>query len=168
LSLIKAWGCRKSVIISLGLVHQTEATMSESIRAGGEKQARLFNPFLDLSIMGLETQLKVWRTYQVEGTRFVAKRMRANLEHLRALGHCCDAQAIGECQRAWLGNLQKDYAEEWGRIAATTFTMGFADLAGLAWLFGQRTTRESPQAQPDPGPQAAQQPKSPWSLATAA
>lgn len=36
--------------------------MSEPIRAGSERQARLFNPFLDLSIMGLEAQLKVWQT----------------------------------------------------------------------------------------------------------
>jgi hypothetical protein len=142
--------------------------MQESSRAGDEKQSRLSNPLLDLTIAGLEAQLKAWQAYQVEGTRFVAKRMRANLEHVRALGHCRDPQSIGECQRAWLGDLQKDYGEEWARIAATTFAIGFADLAGLGWLFGQRTGHGSPQPQPDPGPQLRPQSKSQSSLQAAA
>jgi hypothetical protein len=69
--------------------YQTEAIMQESIRA--EKQSPLSNPLLDLAVAGLEAQLKAWQAYQVEGTRFVARRMHTNLEHLRALGHCCDA-----------------------------------------------------------------------------
>ena len=145
-------------------VHQTEAIMPEPIRA--EKQSRLANPLLDLAVAGLEAQLKAWQAYQVEGTRFVANRMRANLEHLRALGHCCDAPSMGECQRAWLRDVQKDYAEECGRIAATTFALGFTDLAGLGWLFDQRPTAGSPPSQPErqPGPQ----PKSRSSLQAAA
>jgi len=145
-------------------VHQTEAIMQEPIRA--EKQSRLSNPLLDLAVAGLEAQLKAWQAYQVEGTRFVANRMRANLEHLRALGHCCDAQSMGECQRTWLRDVQKDYAEECGRVAATTFALGFTDLAGLGWLFGHRTAAGSspPQPVPQPGPQ----PKSQSSLQAAA
>ncbi len=141
--------------------------MQSSIRTG-EKQTRLFNPLLDLAILGLETQLKAWQTYQVEGTRFIANRMRSNLEHLRALCHCCDPQSMGECQRRWLSDIQKDYAEEWGRITATTFTLGFGDLAGLGWLFGQRTPKESPQVQLDAGSQQAAPPKSRAGLAAAA
>jgi hypothetical protein len=141
-------------------VHQMEAIMPESIRA--EQQSRLPNPLLDLAVAGLEAQLKAWQAYQVEGTRFVAKRMRADLEHLRALGHCCDAPSMGECQRAWLRDIQKDYGEECGRIAATTFALGFADLAGLGWLVGQRMSRGSPQTQPEPQP--GPQPKSRSSL----
>jgi hypothetical protein len=145
-------------------VHQTEAIMPEPIRA--EKQSRLANPLLDLAVAGLEAQLKAWQAYQVEGTRFVANRMRANLEHLRALGHCCDAQSMGECQRTWLRDVQKDYAEECGRVAATTFALGFTDLVGLGWLFGQRTAAGSPQ--PQPAPQPGSQPKSRSSLQAAA
>jgi hypothetical protein len=97
------------------------------------------NPFLDLAVTGLEAQLKFWQAYQVEGARFVAKRMRNDLEQLRALGHCCDAQSIGEYQLAWVRETQKDYAEEFARLAATTFTLGFADLTGLGWrVFQQR------------------------------
>lgn len=142
--------------------------MPDSIRAGGEKQARLSNPLLDFAVIGLEAQLKAWQTYQVEGTRFVARRMRANLEHLRALGHCCDAQSMGECQRSWLSDIQKDYAEECGRITATTFAVGFGDLAGLGCLLGQRTPKESPQVQSDTGSQHAAPPKSKVGLAAAA
>ena len=134
------------------MVHQTEAIMQGSVRA--EKQSRLSNPLLDLAVAGLEAQLKAWQAYQVEGTLFVAKRMRSNLQHLRTLGHCCDVQSMGECQRVWLGDIQKDYAEECGRIAATTFAIGFADVAGLGGLFGQCTTKGSTQSQsgPQPGP----------------
>ena len=120
--------------------------MQEPSRA--EKQPRLSNPLLDLAVAGLEAQLKAWQAYQVEGTRFVANRMRANLEYLRALGNCCDAPSMGECQRAWLRDIQKDYAEECGRLAATTFTIGFGDIAGLGWLFGQRTVQSSTEHQP--------------------
>jgi hypothetical protein len=123
--------------------------MQDFIRAEGEKLSRLPNPFLDFAIVGLEAQLKAWQAYQVEGTRFVAKRMRADLEHLRALGHCCDVQSMGTCQLAWLRDMQKDYAEEGARLAATNFGIGFADISGLGWLFGQRTVKTSPQSQPE-------------------
>jgi hypothetical protein len=142
--------------------------MQSSIRTGGQNQGRLFNPLLDLAILGLEKQLKAWQTYQVEGTRFVAKRMQVNLEHLRSLCHCCDPQSMGDCQRRWLGDLQKDYAEEWGRITATTFALAFADLTGLTWLFGHHTPTEFPQAQFASTPQPAEPPKSQSSFAAAA
>ena len=45
---------------------------------------------------------------------------------------------MGECQLAWLREIHKDYAEECARLAATAFTLGFADLTGLGGLFGQR------------------------------
>jgi hypothetical protein len=141
--------------------------MQSSIRTG-EKQTHLSNPLLDLGILGLETQLKAWQTYQVEGTRFIANRMRSNLEHLRALGHCCDPQSMGECQRRWLSGLQKDYAEECGRLTATTFAIGFGDLAGLGWLFGQRVPKDSPQVQSDMGSPQAAPPKSRAGLVAAA
>jgi hypothetical protein len=140
--------------------------MQESIRAGGETEFRLPNPLLDLAIASLEAQLKAWQAYQVEGTRFVAKRMRCNLEHLRALGHCGDFQSTGECQRAWLSEFQKDYTEEWGRIVATTFALGFGELSGFGCLFGQRVTKESPE--PQPAPQPSHRPKSQSSLQAAA
>jgi hypothetical protein len=129
--------------------------MQDFIRAGGEKPSRLPNPFLDFAVVALEAQLKAWQAYQVEGTRFVAKRMRANLEHLRALGHCCDAQSMSACQLKWLGEFQKDYAEEWGRLVATNFAIGFGDLSGLGWLFGQRPAKASqePQTERQTGPQ---------------
>jgi len=139
--------------------------MQESIRAGGETRPRLSNPLVDFAIAGLEAQLKAWQAYQVEGTRFVAKRMTADLEHLRSLGHCCDTHAMGECQRAWLADTQKDYAEEWGRIVATTFAIGFADLSGMGWLLGQRAACGSPQKDRR---RPHQQPKTPTSLAAAA
>jgi hypothetical protein len=152
LSLIKAGGAN-SLSKWPWALDQQEAIMQDSTSAGGGKQTSLFNPFLDLAVAGLETQLKAWQTYQVEGTRFVARRMHTNLEHLRALGHCCDAHSIGECQRAWLSNMQKDYAEECARITATTFATGFGDLAGLGWLFGERPAKEIPQVQTDTGSQ---------------
>ena len=120
-------------------------------------QSRLPNPLVDLTVGGLEAQLKAWQAYQVEGTHFVAKRLRANLEHLRALGHCCEIRSLGECQRTWLRGCQADYAEEWGRIAATTFALWFADLGGMSVLFGPRAGQPWPQTQPGPqtppGPQ---------------
>jgi hypothetical protein len=124
--------------------------MQDPLRAG-EQQTRLFNPFLDVAIAGLEAQLKAWQTYQVEGACFVARHLHSNLENLRALGHCCDAQSIGECQKAWLSDIQKDYAEECARITATTFAIGLGNLAGLGWLFGQRTPKQSPQVQTGTG-----------------
>jgi hypothetical protein len=131
--------------------------MRDSIRAGGETQSRLSNPLLDIAIAGLEAQLKAWQAYQVESTHFVAKRMRCNLEHLRALGHCCDMQSTNECQRAWLRDIQK---EEWGRIAATSFALAFGELSGLGWLFGQRTTKEVATPQQEAQPANPGKPKS--------
>ena len=132
--------------------------MQESIRAGAETASRLPNPLLDLAIAGLETQLKAWQAYQVEGTRFVAKRLRCDLEYLRALGHCCDIESTGECQQHWLRDMQKDYTEEWGRIVATTFALGFGELSGFGSLFGQRPAKETSQSQREP--QLGQKPKS--------
>jgi hypothetical protein len=140
-------------------INAAEATMQHSSPAEINK-SRLPNPFLDLAVTGLEAQLKSWQAYQVESARFVAKRMRNNLEHLRALGHCCEARAMGECQLAWVREIQKDYAEEFARLAATAFTLGIADMTGLGWLFGQRTTQASRDSQvierkSKPGLQAA-------------
>jgi len=141
--------------------------MQNATRAG-EKQTRLSNPFLDLAVAGLEAQLKAWQTYQVETTQFVAKRLRSNLEHLQALGHCCDADSVNECQRAWLGDVQKDYAEEWSRITATAFAMGFGELANLGRLFGSTATKNPQPVQPVSGPQRVPSPTSRGSLASAA
>ena len=148
------------------IVYQLEAMMQKSIPLGGDKLPRLPNPLLDISIVALETQLKAWQAYQVEGTRFVAKRLSANLEFMRSLGHCGDIQSMGACQLAWLNDLQKDYAEEYGRIAGTSFTLGFADLTGLGWLFGKRTAEGC--REPQPGPQSTGKSKSPSSLQAAA
>jgi hypothetical protein len=148
------------------MVHQMEAMMQDSIRAESEKPSRLSNPLLDLAVAGLEAQLKAWQAFQVEGAQFVAKRMRCNLEQLRSLGHCGDIQSMGACQLAWLNDVQKDYAEECGRIAGTSFTLGFADLTGLGWLFGKRTAEGC--REPQPGSQSTGKPKSPLSLQAAA
>jgi len=124
--------------------------MPESAKTNQASHGRLPNPLLDLTIAGLETQLKAWQAYQVEGAHFIAKRLRANLELMRSLGHCTEAGHAGECQRAWLRELQGDYAEEWGRVVATTFTLCFADLAAMGLLFGSRTAKLWPRAQPGP------------------
>lgn len=128
--------------------------MQEFNRSEGEKPFRLPNPLLDFAVAGVEAQLKAWQAYQVEGARFVAKRMRNNLEQLRALGHCCDAQSVGAHQLAWLREIQRDYAEEWGRIAATTFTLGSSEFCGLGCLFGQRLTKEELEPKRQTGTQA--------------
>lgn len=134
--------------------------MQESIAAQGDTKSRLSNPLLDLVIAGLEAQLKFWQAYQVEGTRFVANRMRCNLEHLRALGHCCDMQSTSECQRAWMRNIQKDYAEEWGRIAATSFALAFGEVSAFGSLFGQRAAKgpSEPEVKAKPGQPAKSKP----------
>src|SRR5262245_35675132 len=100
-----------------------EPNMPETAKTNQASQGRLSNPLLDLAIAGLETQLKAWQAYQVEGAHFIAKRLRANLELVRALGHCTEAGHAGECLRAWLHDLQWDYGEECGRVAATTFSI---------------------------------------------
>lgn len=128
--------------------------MQDSTQIKGETPSRLSNPLLDLAIAGAETQLKAWQAYQVEGTRFVAKRLRANLAFLRSLGHCEDAPAMSECQRNWFADCRKDYAEEWGRIMGTSFALGFADLAGKGWLIVRPVTRQEP-PQSDPRPAQA-------------
>lgn len=108
---------------------------------------RVPNPLVDFAVSSVETQLKFWQAFQVEGASFVAKRLRANLEQLRALGHCCDAQSIGECQLAWAREIHKDYAEELTRLAVTAFTLGFTELNSLGGLFGGRVSRAKPAAQ---------------------
>ncbi len=128
--------------------------MQDSTQTKGETHSRLANPLFDLAVAGAETQLKAWQAYQVEGTRFVAKRLRANLAFLRSLGHCKDVPAMGECQRNWFADCRKDYAEEWGRIMGTSFALGFADLAGKGWLIGSPVTSSEPQ-QFDPRPAQA-------------
>jgi hypothetical protein len=126
--------------------------MQDTVNAKDETPLRLSNPFLDLATAAAETQLKAWQAYQVEGTRFVAKRLGANLTFLRSLGHCGDVQAMSECQRAWFANCRKDYAEEWGRLMGTSFALGFADLAGMGRLIGRRTAQDNrPEPQSEPG-----------------
>ena len=132
--------------------------MQETLPAGAGTQSRLPNPLLDIAIACLEAQLKAWQAYQVEGTLFVARRLRSNLEHMRAIGHCCDIESTGQCQRAWLHDIQKDYAEECGRVAATTFALAFGELSGFGLLFGQRVRKtpgeSQPTTQPAPGPKS--------------
>ena len=122
--------------------------MQKSIQVGGARPSGLSNPLFDILIASLKAQTKAWQTYHLEGTLFFAKRMRCDLEQLRALGRCCDFQSTAECQLAWLREMQKDYAEECGRLAATTFAIGFGDIAGLGWLLGRRTVQGSTEHQP--------------------
>jgi hypothetical protein len=111
-----------------------------------------FLPFLDLAVVGVETQLKAWQAYQVEGARFVAKRMHANLECMRALGRCGDAPEMTDCCRAWFETARNDYSEELGRLLGTASALGFADMAAFGQLFGQKmkdaTLPEEPARQP--------------------
>jgi hypothetical protein len=141
------------LVAEAGDLCHSEAIMTE--QAAGAGQARLTNPLLDLNIAGLEAQLKAWQAYQVEGTQFVAKRLRANLELLRAFGHCSEVEHVSECHKAWVRELQADYAEELGRLAATTFALCFADLAAMGLLFGPRTTKLWPNVQPAEPPKPA-------------
>jgi hypothetical protein len=104
---------------------------------------RLANPFLDLAIAGAEAQLKFWQAYQVEGAAFIARRMRTDLEFLRALGHCSDIETLAEGQWAWLGDLRKDYAEEFGRLVGTTFALGVSDIAPMGWLCIKRDAKNT-------------------------
>lgn len=121
-----------------------------------------FMPFLDLAVIGVETQLKAWQAYQVEGARFVAKRIHANLECLRALGRCTDAPAVSECCRDWLETARKDYGEEWGRLLGTTSALGFADMAAFGQLFDQKMKAATPREEP------VRQPRAPSKLQEAA
>jgi hypothetical protein len=94
--------------------------MPETVNQAEPSHARLSNPLLDLTIAGLEAQLKAWQAYQVEGTLFIAKRLHANLELFRGFGHCRESEHVGACHKAWVSAAQADYAEEWGRLVATT------------------------------------------------
>jgi hypothetical protein len=106
----------------------------------GTNQApgRLSNPLLDLTVIALEAQLRAWQAFQVESANFVAKRLRADLELAKALGHCVEAGHAGDCCRAWLSDLRADYAEECGRLAATAFSLVFVDLSSMGLLLGPR------------------------------
>jgi hypothetical protein len=130
--------------------------MQDTVKTNQASPGRLPNPLLDFAIAGLEGQLKAWQAYQIEGAHFIAKRLRANLELLRAFGHCTEAGHVGQCQRAWLRDLQGDYAEEWGRIAATTFSLCFADLTGIGLLYGLRAPKLWPNVAPEPRRQPRQ------------
>jgi hypothetical protein len=112
-------------------------------------------PFLDLAVIGVETQLKAWQAYQVEGARFVAKRMHANLECLRALGRCHDASTMTECCRDWIETARKDYSEEWGRLLGTASALGFADMAAFGQVFGKKMTVPTPAGEPARHPQVS-------------
>jgi hypothetical protein len=108
--------------------------MEESGPGKGTHRPREANPLLDVAIVAGEAQLRVWEAFHVEGSMFVAKRMRANLQLMRRLGQCGDAEAIKECQLAWLADMRKDYAEEWARCAGLSFALavsGFGALSGL-------------------------------------
>jgi hypothetical protein len=69
---------------------------------------------------------------------------------LRALGHCCDIESTAECHRAWLHNIQKDYTEEWGRLTATSYALGFGELSSFGSLYGQPQTKEATERPPTP------------------
>ena len=99
----------------------------------GDVRAALANPILDFWITGAEAQLKAWQAYQVEGTRFVAKRLQANLEFLRSLGHCGEWQDMAHCHRAWLADLSKDYTDEIGRLGGTTAALTLTTLGPATW-----------------------------------
>ena len=90
-----------------------------------------------------ETQLKYWQAFQVEGAAFVAKRMRADLEHLRALGRCGTPQAAAECQWSWCGDLRKDYAEELARLAGTALALGVSEFAPMGAVFKKANRKPS-------------------------
>lgn len=108
----------------------------------------LANPILDFWVAGAEAQMKAWQAYQVEGTRFVTKRLHANLEYLRSLGHCGEWESMGQCQRAWLAELQKDYTEELGRLAGTSVAVTLSTLGPAAWTGSERSARVVPEANP--------------------
>lgn len=120
----------------------------------GTNQAlgRLSNPLLDLTVLALEVHLKAWQAFQVEGANFVAKRLRADLELAKALGHCLEAEHAGDCCRAWLSDMRADYAEEWGRLAATTFSLALADLSSIGFVLGPRVwAKQFEKALPESG-----------------
>lgn len=112
-----------------------------------------FMRFLDLAVIGVETQLKAWQALQVEGSRFVAKRMHANLECLRALSRCTEASAMTECCREWFETARKDYSDEYSRLVGTAPALGFADMAAFGQLFGKKVTVPAPAGEPARHPQ---------------
>jgi hypothetical protein len=130
--------------------------MPDPMHKQSETQSRLSNPLLDLATSVAEAQLKAWQAYQVEGARFVAKRLRANLAFLQSLGHWGDVPTVSECQRNWFADCRKDYAEEWGRLMGTTSALGFIGLAGLGRIIGRPSARAQPQ-QFEPRPVAPPQ-----------
>jgi hypothetical protein len=136
-----------------------EVIMQETTRPGAGMKLPAspipFMPFLDLAVSSMETQLKAWQAYQVEGARFVAKRMHADLECLRAVSRCQDASAITECCRDWLETARKDYGEEWGRLLGTASALGFADMAAFGQLFGKKMTVPVPSGEPARHPQVS-------------
>ncbi len=103
----------------------------------------LANPLLAFATAMAEAQLKYWQAFQVEGAAFVAKRMHADLKHLRALGRCGTPQAAAECQWSWCGELRKDYAEEWARLAGTTLALGISELAPMGRAFMKTNPKSS-------------------------
>jgi len=123
--------------------------MQDSGPAGGAARTRMANPLLDFATAAAEVQLNFWQAYQVEGAAFIAKRMRADLEFLRALGHCTDPQAITECQWAWLGDVRKDYAEEMARLAATTFALGSSKIVPMGGVWRRAEPKGSNGLAPD-------------------
>jgi hypothetical protein len=120
--------------------------MQKPMNADEEGPFRVTNPVLDFWIRGAEAQLKAWQAYQVEGARFVAKRMHSHLEFLRSLGHCGDASAVSRCQLACIDAMHKDYAEEAGRILGTTAALALGALQPVGAFGGQRNSRPSPES----------------------
>jgi len=102
---------------------------------GKAGHGRPANPLLDFATGLAEMQLKYWQAYQVEGAAFLAKRTRADLEFLRAVGRCADAQKLGDCYWSWLADVRKDYAEEMARLMATTFALGISQFAPMGSVF---------------------------------
>jgi hypothetical protein len=136
-----------------------EVIMQETTRPGAGRKFPAspvpFMPFLDLAAIGVETQLKAWQAYQIEGARFVANRMHANLECLRALGGCTNAPAMTECCRDWLETARKEYTEEWGRLLGTASALGFADMAAFGQMCGKKTRVPTPADEPARHPQVS-------------
>jgi hypothetical protein len=107
--------------------------MQEQVQSSA--RSRLANPLLDFATAMAEAQLKFWQTFHMEGTAFFAKRMRADMEYLRSLGHCANPQSFVECQWAWLTEARKDYAEEWARLAGTPFALGVSETVPMGSVF---------------------------------
>lgn len=134
--------------------------MQDSMQFKPETFSRLANPLLNFAVATADMQLKAWQAYQVEGTHFVAKRLRANLEFLRSLGHCKDPSSLAACQRDWLDDYRKDYAEEWGRLMGTAAALGLAALASKSWMPNKSGQQPHvPHFEPRPAPAAPARPR---------